>query len=432
MKYTPLSSLQNTYPTPSNYRFNESGNAELQGVYLQNKLEFKLPPNLSDFTIIPNTTFRFVIAISDNNASNQVLDLLISEGLYEDLVRAKQEPNPYFLNTILSPKTWVYIYTDSLHKTFQNQRLVEQKFGVKIDYNVIYDSEGIPDYSRIGRFIDWITSPSRLEDIDNNGVIPLEQLEVKFSLGAYDVESSQWVSAEEASFLAKIDDLEDELRSVRNDIQDIQNFLDNPESFRGIGAVSALMGPAATQLIIGVTQSFPVAAANAAIAAQSVVSKAAAKLAFEGIKSEVGKQTLKQAAGKGLLQKVGAKVGSSLLGGPVGIAVGIAVGIITTILKSKKAKREQEERIRKYNEYIQKITAEQVRLLEREQVLLFEIEAVRNNQPISNTNDSQTNNQNVNSETQDTNRTTSNNTSSGGSTTFIDPFEAERQFRQLQ
>src|SRR6056300_884548 len=105
MKYTPLSSLQNTYPSPSNYRLNESGNAELQGVYPQNKLEFKLPPNLSDFTIIPNTTFRFVLAISDNNASNQVLDLLISEGLYEDLVRAKQEPNPYFLNTILSPKT---------------------------------------------------------------------------------------------------------------------------------------------------------------------------------------------------------------------------------------------------------------------------------------------------------------------------------------
>jgi hypothetical protein len=373
MKYTPLSSLQNPYPSPSNYRVNEVGGATLQGVYPQNKLQFDLPPDLSEFTVIPNSTFRFVVAISDNNASNTILDLLVSENLYQDLVRAKQEPNPYFLNTILSPNTWVYIYTDSLHKTFQTQRLVEEKFGVKIDYNVIYDSEGIPDYSRIGRFIDWLISPSRLEDVDNNGVIPLTELEVKFSLGAYDTETSQWVSAEEASFLAKIDDLEDELRSVRSDIQDIQNFLDNPQSFTGNGAVASLLGASATSLVIGVSTTLPAAATAATLAAQQIVTKAAAKLAFEGVKTQISAQIVNQAAGK---------IATSFLGGPVGIGIAV-VGIVVSILTSKKKKREREEQIKRYEEYVQRITAEQIRLLEREQVLLLQIETVRNNQPIS-------------------------------------------------
>lgn len=373
MKYTPLSSLQNPYPSPSNYRVNETGGATLQGVYPQNKLQFDLPPDLSEFNVIPNSTFRFVVAISDNNASNTILDLLVSEGLYQDLVRAKQEPNPYFLNTILSPNTWLYIYTDSLHKTFQTQRLVEQKFGVKIDYNVIYDSEGIPDYTRIGRFIDWLISPSRLEDVDSNGVIPLTELEVKFSLGAYDTETSQWVSAEEASFLSKIDDLEDELRSTRSDIQDIQNFLDNPQSFTGNGAVAALLGASATSLVIGVSTTLPAAATAATLAAQQIVAKAAAKLAFEGVKTQIGAQIARQAAGK---------IATSFLGGPVGIGIAV-VGIVVSILTSKKKKREREERVKKYEEYVQRITAEQVRLLEREQVLLLQIETVRNNQPIS-------------------------------------------------
>ena len=423
MKYTPLSSLQNPYPTILNYKKNESGNAVLQGVYPQNKLEFSLPPDLSDLTVIPDTTFRFVVAVSDNNASNEILDLLVSEGLYNDLERAKNEPNPYFLNTILSPNTWVYIYTDSLHKTFQTQRLVEQKFGVKIDYNVIYDSEGIPDYTRIGRFIDWIISPARLEDIDSDGVIPLSELEVRFSLGAYDVETAQWVSAEEASFLAKIDDLEDELRSVRNDIQDIQNFLDNPRSFRGDGAVAALLGTSATSLVIGVSTSLPAAAAAATLAAQQVVTKAAAKLAFEGVKTFVSTRTAAAAAGK---------IATSFLGGPVGIGIAV-VSIIAGILTSKKRKREQEERVRKYNEYIQKITAEQIRLLEREQVLLFEIESVRSNQPISNTppetNDLILNDTNL---VEDigvlTNNNTNNSSPFNGDTNF---FEEEREIRDL-
>lgn len=425
MKYTPLSSLQNPYPSPSKYRVNESGGATLQGVYPQNKLDFTLPSDLSDFTVIPDSSFRFIVAVSDNNAANSVLDLLVSEGLYNDLVRANNEPNPYFLNTILNPNTWVYIYTDSLHKTFQTQQELERKIGVKVDYNVIYDNEGIPDYTRIGKFIDWIISPSKLEDIDSGGVIPLEDLEVRFSLGAYDVESSQWVSAEESAFLSKIDDLEDELRSVRNDLQDIDNFLSNPQSFRGDGAVAALLGASATSLVLGVSTTLPAVATALTLSAQQVVAKAAAKLAFEGVKTQISAQIVNQAAGK---------IATSFLGGPVGIGIAV-VGIIASILTSKKKKREQEERIRKYEEYIKKITAEQVRLLEREQKLISDIEKVRTNQPISNTNDSQISNQ-ITSGGNNTTQTNSGgsipSTSIGDSTTFIDPFEAERQFRELQ
>ena len=418
MKYTPLSSLQNPYPSISKYRTNANGGIVLNGVYPQNRLDFQTP-SLEEFTVIPDSTFKFVVAISNNDANNTILDLLVSQEMYSLLERAKNEPNPYFLNTLLNPNTWVYIYIDQLFKIFQNQREEEKKYAVEIDYNVIFDKEGTPDFTRIGKFLDWIVSPSKLRDIDTNGVIPLEELDVNFSLGGYDHEGKQWVTKEQATFLRKLDDLEDELASVRLAIQEIDNFFNNPRSVREGGYLYGLLGASAAGLVVSVATATPAAAIAATLAAQQVVTKAAAKLAFEGVKTFVSTQTARAAAGK---------IATSFLGGPVGLGIAIA-GIIFSIFQSKRKKRENEERVRRFTQYVETITAERIRLIERELKLLLDIETLNNSGiPIeTTTNGGSVTTTNTNGGSSTTTTSSGNNTQIGGGTPLIgdpvDPFD---------
>lgn len=406
MKYTPLSSLQNPYPSISKYRTNENGGIVLNGVYPQNKLDFQTP-DIDEFTVIPNSKFKFVVAISNNNVNNTILDLLISDEMYSLLERAKNEPNPYFLNTVLNPNTWVYIYVDPLFKTFQTQREEEKKYAVEIDYNVIFDKEGTPDFTRIGKFLDWVITPPKLEDVENDGVIPLEDLEVQFSLGGYDHESQQWVTKEQATFLRKLDDLEDELASVRSSIQEIDEFLANPKSLKQGGYLTGLIGPSAAALVVSVTTVTPAAAVAITQAAASAAARALASTVFGG--------TVTTTAAVG-------KIATSFLGGPVGLGIAIA-GIIFSIFQSKKKKRENEERVRRFSQYVETITSDRLRLAQREQKLISDLEKLNNSGVIETTTNGSSTTTNQGTTTTTTTSGGNSQVGSGETRIIVDPID---------
>ena len=174
MKYIPLSSLQNPYPSIQNYR-KESNSVTLNGFYAENSLNI---PTLKydNIGIVDNTTFRFIVQIYDNKNSENLLNILTSEGYYNDLQRATNSGNPYFINTALNPNTFIKIYLDDIKKYFDEQVELGAKFNVTTNFNVIFNGDGTINYQEFGKYIDWVISSPELNDIDTDGVLPPEQI----------------------------------------------------------------------------------------------------------------------------------------------------------------------------------------------------------------------------------------------------------------
>jgi hypothetical protein len=162
MKYIPLSSLQNPYPTISKYR-NEVNSVSIDGFYPENSLNIPV----TDFTqlgIISGTLFRFIVKTDDGN-------LYTSDSFYNDLVRAKQSKNPYFINTVLNPKTFIEISLSQLRQTFEKRIIEESKWNVTCIFNNLFEGDGSLNIQRFGEYIDWVVSKPQLNDIIDNGVL---------------------------------------------------------------------------------------------------------------------------------------------------------------------------------------------------------------------------------------------------------------------
>jgi hypothetical protein len=361
MKYIPLSSLQNQYPSVRNYKITAPDNVRLNGVYEGNFLDFKLS-DIKDIGIIPNSTFRHIIAICDNPQNDNIIELMTSDSFFNELEKAKNDGNPYFLNSALNPKTFVYIYIDPLNRVFEEQRNLEKKIGVKVDINILYDSEGVPNFEKFGKFIDWILTKGALDDVDTNGVIPVKKL-TNYFVGAYDQERKIWGSAAEIRFGLTLDDLNDELKVISDTLKEYSDFINNPDPsrIRPDGQIAALIGVAAISVIRGV----------GATAIQTIITGYATSVVTTSFGLQVTIVTgLKTAA---------QRVATGFLGGPVGIALAVA-SVVATILVGRKKKKEQEEAIKKTAEYIEKLRTESERLVKREQEILTEIKELEEKQ----------------------------------------------------
>lgn len=174
MKYIPLSSLQNPYPSISNYR-DEQNSVSIKGFYIENELNIPTS-DFSNIGIIPNTSFRFIIRIFNNESSQSVLNTITSDGFYNDLQRAKKSKNPYFINTSLNPSTFVKIYLNKIKETFDTRISVENQYGVSVIFNNLFNANGSVNYQRFGQYIDWVVSQPTLNDIVDNGVLPSNQI----------------------------------------------------------------------------------------------------------------------------------------------------------------------------------------------------------------------------------------------------------------
>lgn len=169
MKFIPLSSLQNPYPTISKYR-EEPTSVSIKGFYDENELNIPLR-DFNSLGVISNTKFRFVVRFLDNESNQRVLNTFTSEAYYNDLLRAKKTRNPYFINTALNPQTFIKIYLSRLRDTFNTRVNVERQYGVSVIFNNLFNSDGTVDYQRFGQYLDWVVSQPTLNDIVDNGVL---------------------------------------------------------------------------------------------------------------------------------------------------------------------------------------------------------------------------------------------------------------------
>lgn len=174
MKFIPLSSLQNPYPSITKYR-EESNSISIKGFYQENELNIPVR-DFNTLGIIPNTKFRFVVRFFDNESSQRVLNTFTSEQYYNDLLRAKKSKNPYFINTALNPQTFVKLYLSRLQQTFNTRVSVERQYGVSVVFNNLFNSDGSVNYQRFGQYLDWVVSQPNLNDIIDNGVLPSNQI----------------------------------------------------------------------------------------------------------------------------------------------------------------------------------------------------------------------------------------------------------------
>lgn len=375
MEYIPLTALQNTYPSPSSYTKGPGINKiTLKGVFPQNSYPFSLIP-FNQLTVVDDTSFRFIVALYNNRTDGVLIDLITSRAFFNDIVKSSESNNPYFLNSALDPRTHVNLYLDNLNQTYREQIELEREIGVKMELNLFYDSEGLPNYESLVKYIDWVVSKSELDEVDTDGVLPTNLLS-RYELGDFNEETFEWGTTSEVAFQKKVSEKQRELEKVREDILKIEAYLENPKraTQEQKALVSGLVGSGLVSLVSGFTTTAVATAAAAASTAASVAARTAAAAAFGGGSASV-------AAGAAAASKAASSVATSLLGGPVGIAIGVAA-LVVGIFTRKKKKKEREERARKLLEYMEKLSSELANLKVREVQLSKELEDLKNQETI--------------------------------------------------
>ena len=167
MKYIELSSLQNKYFSISEYR-GEANSVTLKGFYSENELNISVS-DFSNILVIPNTKFRFIVQADSST-------IFTSETFYNDLVRAKNNQNPYFINSALNPDIFVKISIDVLKETFTKQIEFEKQYGVTVVFNNLFNADGSINYIRFAEYIDWVVSQPTIDEIVGNSVLPSSKL----------------------------------------------------------------------------------------------------------------------------------------------------------------------------------------------------------------------------------------------------------------
>ena len=162
MKYIPLSSLQNSYSSILKYR-KEQNSVSIDGFYPENSLN--IPVQNTDLVgIISGTTFRFIVNLDEGG-------LYTSDSFYNDLVRANQSKNPYFINAALNPKSIINISISQLRTTFNRRTEKEIPEGVTCIFNNLFDGGGGLNIQRFGEYIDWVVSKPNLNETIDGGVL---------------------------------------------------------------------------------------------------------------------------------------------------------------------------------------------------------------------------------------------------------------------
>ena len=181
MKYTPLNEIGsalltgsngfnvftargNNYPaselgiSKSELLYEKDDNVILFGRYEDNEVTYPLiDPDKEDFIVVENTSFRFII--NDIGSGNKY----ISDGLYNDLVSAYSELNPWF-----NSKTVPNVNLDITYLTDYN---LVNKFKITELYSEVDVTSTLDTDIRVCEYIDWLvkrpTSGSTSDEIAN-------------------------------------------------------------------------------------------------------------------------------------------------------------------------------------------------------------------------------------------------------------------------
>lgn len=196
MEYKKLTQLTNTYPQPGNYITTEKDIVTLYGIYDNiNKREFTTE-DLSRLKVVDDTTFKFILSVK---VGDRARELYTSKFYYALLESSKKESNPYFVNFSFKDVYIVNYTIDSVtYAKFEEMVSAEKDVGVNmktnnfIDYNKEAGSSSI-DYVKLVKYIDWVVSLPKLEEVNTDNVIPVEKLatwevtEIEFDYANQDV-----------------------------------------------------------------------------------------------------------------------------------------------------------------------------------------------------------------------------------------------------
>jgi hypothetical protein len=167
MEYIILEQQQNTYPTISNYSKTSLDSITLTGNFDTNKLNFIIP-TLDSLVVIPDTNFRFLLSIDEK--------VYTSPLYYNELITSYNESNPYFLKSSFLEEFTVKYTPNDIVNLIAQLKVLENTKNINVTKNVFVLSDGSYDYIALIKYIDWLVSPVRLNDLESNGVLSPKEL----------------------------------------------------------------------------------------------------------------------------------------------------------------------------------------------------------------------------------------------------------------
>jgi hypothetical protein len=173
-EYIGLNNLRNKYPSIGNYKSNLKDRIKFTGLYNDNSIDFVIPA-LDNIQVVSGTSFSFIIKLKFNSDDIGYIGLYTSPTFYNNLIASKSESNPYYIQSAFIENFVINFYVDDITKTYTQLISNEIKDGVNVNRNLFYVSNNI-NAPLLIRYIDWVVSKPKLDDIDTNNVIPVEEL----------------------------------------------------------------------------------------------------------------------------------------------------------------------------------------------------------------------------------------------------------------
>lgn len=170
MEYYRLYDLRNQYPSISNYGTTLPGKVNLKGSYPETNTLAIDVKSLEGIKFVKDTKFRFIVKIKQKQDDTFGL-LYTSEKYFKNLESALKESNPYFINSSLNEVYIIDIFLDSFVSLFESFTKKEYSAGVVVLKNNFINKDKSIDYDAFVKYLDWVVSPTTLQEIDTNGVI---------------------------------------------------------------------------------------------------------------------------------------------------------------------------------------------------------------------------------------------------------------------
>lgn len=336
MQYVNLLNIRNPYPIIFNYKRNSPTAIRLDGIYSQNFKDFEIP-DLSLLEVVEGTSFKFILELRNGEDEDEFIGLYTSPVYYADLIASKDENNPYPLQNAFNEIFTVKYNINELTKTYNTLKDLELELNVKVERNIFYRFDAPNEYQELVKYVDWIVSKPALSEIGtkDSGVLPVNTL-AEYTYAQYVPDSGSFDYVDDALNLVRLGKLETELSNANLTIDQIEDYLQNPDSakLRIPGSeIAKLVGPAGVSVL-------------------NTIGGAAIKAAI-------------------------AKLIPAALLGPVGIIGASVVAAFSVVLKligASKKKKQQEAQI---EEHINKLKSELVKLKGRRIELTDEIEKLK-------------------------------------------------------
>jgi hypothetical protein len=334
MEYIGLNTLRNAYPSTQNYKKKNVNTVQLVGNFPQNFIDFKLP-DLGSVEVVEDTSFKFIIELRADEDAEDYIGLYTSPIFYNELLISLDESNPYSIQGAFFQENIITFFINDLTKIYNGFKDLEIELGVKMDRNILYTFDGETEYTELIKYIDFNVSTPNLNEIGTQNVLSVSQLS-EYEYAQYVSDSGSFEYLDNTLNEIRLSKLENELSNQNFTIQEIEDYIKNPDE-----AKLRIPGSAVAK-VVGVA----------------------------------GATFLKSVAGPTLKAAV-SKLGLGLLLGPIGLAgaaVAAAFSVVLQLIGAKKKKERQEEQI---EEHFNKIKSELINLKQRRAVLTDEIEKLK-------------------------------------------------------